>query len=254
MEQTLGGGRAEEGGHAHPPGRFAEEGDLARIAAERRDVVTHPPERGDLVGKPPVAEARPLLAIQPGLIGLLEHRMGEKAEQAQSVVDGDHHHAALARQPPPSVHASRARPGHERPAVDPDHDRSVAPIHSGGPDVEAQAVLRGGLRLTAHERLDLHRGLVGDRTEPIALADAGPRLHRGGRAPAPPACGRRRVGNAGERPRPVALDPADAAPVHLDHTVHNEDLQSDREPADTAGNLATRPTAPPADRMRPART
>src|SRR5664280_2543266 len=75
---------------------------------------------------------------------------------------------------------------------------------------------------------------------------------RAGRAPAPPARGRRGVGNAGERPRPVALDPANPATPHLDHTVHHCDLQLDREPADTSGNLATRPTAPSAhERDRP---
>src|SRR5664280_1668196 len=119
VEQTLGSGCAEQGGHAHPTGRFAEEGHLARIAAERSDVVPHPTERGDLVGQPPVPEARPPLAVQPGLVRVLEHGMGEEAEQAQPVVDGDHHHVALARQPPPSVHTSGPRSRDEGTAVDP---------------------------------------------------------------------------------------------------------------------------------------
>ena len=41
-EESLGGGRAEQRGHAEAPGGLAEDRDVARIATEGGDVVAHP--------------------------------------------------------------------------------------------------------------------------------------------------------------------------------------------------------------------
>ena len=48
-EQPVGAGHGEQRADAHRTGRLAEDGDVAGIAAEGRDVVPHPLEGGDLV-------------------------------------------------------------------------------------------------------------------------------------------------------------------------------------------------------------
>ncbi len=58
---------------------------VVRIAAEPGDVVLYPGESGDLVTQAPVPESGADLAHQL--------RMGQEAEGAQPVIEGDHDHA-----------------------------------------------------------------------------------------------------------------------------------------------------------------
>ena len=55
-EEARGGRRAEQRRHAEPSGGLTEDRDVARIAAEGRDVVAHPPQRGQLVLDAPVPD------------------------------------------------------------------------------------------------------------------------------------------------------------------------------------------------------
>ena len=67
---------------------------FAGIAAEGRDVVAHPGERGDLIEQPGVRGARELFARQLGQV--------QEAERAEPVVDGHHHDVAAPHERPPS--------------------------------------------------------------------------------------------------------------------------------------------------------
>lgn len=132
--------------------RFAEDGDVARVRAEARRVRPHPAQR------------RPL--VREGETGRpAELRMAEQAEDAQPVVHGHDHDAALRGQPVGPVRVARA--AEEAAAVEPDHDGPppTAPAPGGGParrsgDVEVQAVLRAG-RPAGPTRGQLHTARTG---------------------------------------------------------------------------------------------
>ena len=68
--------------HGHAARAFAEDGDVAGVAAEGRDVALHPFERGDHVHHAVVGDR--------GAVGLLrQQRMRERTEAAEAVVDRD---------------------------------------------------------------------------------------------------------------------------------------------------------------------
>ena len=46
VEQTTGGGHAEQGAHLTAAARLTEDGDIRWVAAKLADIVTHPPQRG----------------------------------------------------------------------------------------------------------------------------------------------------------------------------------------------------------------
>ncbi len=52
MEKSLGTRHGEQATHRHAPGAFAKNGDVGRVAAKRRNVVSHPFERCHLVEQP----------------------------------------------------------------------------------------------------------------------------------------------------------------------------------------------------------
>ncbi len=107
---------------------------LLRIAAEGRDVVAHPLQRGDLIEDAVVAGRR-----RTRLGG--QRRMREEAHRPEAIVDGDQHDALL-RQRGAVVPGSRAGAGHQRAAVDPHHDRPrLVGLLGRAPDVEEEAVL-----------------------------------------------------------------------------------------------------------------
>src|SRR4051794_35501400 len=84
VEQALRGRRNHQVDDGATPGGFTENGDIAGVTAEHRDVALDPLEGGDLVHEGIVAE---------WAIGtfLRQCRVGEKAEAAQAVVDGHHY-------------------------------------------------------------------------------------------------------------------------------------------------------------------
>ena len=106
-EQALGPGHGQERADAHGAGRLAEDRDVGRVAAEGRDVVAHPLERGDLVEQAEVRIA----------VGEVEEALG-----ADAVVD---RHADDAVAGEAAAVVGRAGPDLEHAARDPDHDRQA---------------------------------------------------------------------------------------------------------------------------------
>ena len=82
----------------HPPGRLPGDGDLARVAAERGDVVAHPAQRGLLIGQAVVALAR-----------RAQRRVREEPGGPEPVVDRDDDDVALGHQPARVVRCRRCR-------------------------------------------------------------------------------------------------------------------------------------------------
>ena len=199
-------------------GRLAEDGHARRVAPERRDVPLHPAEGGDLVQQAVVAR-RPV----PGLGA--QQRVGEIAERAEAVVDGDQHHAAL-RQPRPVVGDVGAVADGQPAAVDPNQHGGAVVRPRRRPDVQVEAVLVHAVDARVVERP--HRGgqrvLHARRRRLGCVAHALPRrrglrgtppevAHRRGRerhAPVDHDLGAERRGGTGELP---AFDGHDRACV-----------------------------------------
>ena len=191
--------------HAHAAGGFPEDGDVAGIAAERRDVVPNPLQGHDLILQPLVA--RRALGRLGG-----ERRMRKEAEQPKPVVDGNQHHA-LARQRLAIVERRTAAAGNEGAAVDPHHHRRLG-IHRAArrPDVQVQAVLADRnrpLRVEALLGLHLQTRIGIGRGSALAL----PRCRRRRRRPPQLAHRRRRKGDALERHHRVVLVGVSAAHI-----------------------------------------
>ena len=129
VEQPACGRGAEQGAHRGRTGRLAEDGDVARVAAEGPNVAGYPLQRGD-----PVLDGE--VAARAGVV--------EEAERAEPVVERHHGHAALDERTAVPVRHGR-RPVEEAAAVDPDHDRLAGlRVQGGRPDVEVEAVLARG--------------------------------------------------------------------------------------------------------------
>ena len=88
---------------------------LLGIAAEGRDVVAHPAQRGQLVLEAPVPD-------QPVRVGQVP--VTQEAERAEPVVDGHHHGVAVAHEVPAPVEEDRPAARGEAAPVDEDHDRA----------------------------------------------------------------------------------------------------------------------------------
>ncbi len=145
MEQPL---RRREGrehrGLAAAAG-LAEDGDVARVAAERADVVAHPFECVHEVAQPEIRRVRELLARAR------QTRQPEIREGIQPMRDGDHDDVVLPRELGAVVEDRVARARALPAAVKPHHHGPRAAPHLGRPDVEPQAVLAH--RSAARERV-----------------------------------------------------------------------------------------------------
>ena len=193
---ALGDGAVEEPGglrhqhdrhHRPAPGRLAEDGHAAGVAAERRDVVAHPLEARHHVEEPVVARgAVRRLGRQGGV--------GEKAEDVQAVVDG-HHHRALGRQSGAVVDGGRARAAGVAAAVDPVEHRQGLGRLRRRPHVQEEAVL--ALSDALPPALDADRARLAGVAHPVPGHDR----RRG--TPAQLAYGRGRERDALERDDPV---------------------------------------------------
>ena len=132
LEQPLGLGGAHQHADAHATGRLAEDRDIVGVAAELADVIADPLQRRDLVAHAVVAALR-IVAVGQGLVV-------EIAECSETVVDRDHHNVASSGQVLSVVDRRRAGAAGEAAAVDPEHDRTVAVVEAGRPDIEGQAI------------------------------------------------------------------------------------------------------------------
>ena len=162
-EQPGGAGHGQQRADAHRPGRLAEDGDVAGIAAEGADVVPHPLQRGDLVEQAAIGVS----------VAEIEEPIG-----ADPVVDG-HADDAVAGETAAVIPGRRTRAViREHPARDPHHHRLPGRPEVGRPDVEGQAVLAGSASSGGSSSRDL-RGvgrLGGLRAVGERVAHAAPGL------------------------------------------------------------------------------
>ncbi len=200
--------RRHECAHRERSRRLPEDRHVARIAAERGDVVAHPLERRDLIEHPVVARrAAARLARELGV--------REETERAEPVVDRDEHDVPL-RERLAVVPRFGAGASLKPSAVDPHHHRQTI----GGrlcrrPEVQRQAVLAQVLEDDVAEDLSLQAAWPERR----GVANALPRLHRARRLPAQRSNRRRGIRNRLEDPDAAvrarrALDQA-AGRLHL---------------------------------------
>src|SRR5262249_29640470 len=112
-------------------GRFAEDGDVVRIASERGDVVLDPLQREILIE---------VAVVAGGMLWRFggQFRYGEQTEDAQAIVEGNQDQA-VASEGVTIVASLRACADGERAAVDPDHYRQFAGAFRS-PDVESKAI------------------------------------------------------------------------------------------------------------------
>ena len=181
-------------GDVEAAGGLSEDGHIVRIAAERLDLPSYPEEGGGLIEEAFVSVCAQDRGVHP-------------AEHAESVVERDHDDVPGRCQL--AAIDSRLRPGTNgvAAAVDPDHDRALALVAGGCPDVEVEAVLGLGLGRDADQIADIARNLAlhcGGR-ELGRVADAVPGIHRLGRSPAQFADRRLGEGNAAKDKAAVVL-------------------------------------------------
>ena len=145
LEQALVVRAGHLGADAHAASRLAADGDVLRIAAERRNVALHP-AGGELL----IQEAE----VGRG-IGRLRRdlRVAQEAEAVQAVAHRHHHDTAASNTLTVELHLRGV--AHLQTAAEvPDIHRQVLAAVSGRPHVEIQAVL-------AHEELRIHRPFAG---------------------------------------------------------------------------------------------
>lgn len=137
---AVGEGAAEQAArrvHRHEAGDRGRSGGLSRhrdpagIAAERGDVVAHPPERGDLVEQSTV--------VRPGFLTVRGRDVAESLE-AEAVVEGDDHDSVTGQERPVEVGLCGGTEDVGA-AVDPHEHGEPPAVAVRGPDVEAQDVL-----------------------------------------------------------------------------------------------------------------
>ena len=120
--------------HAHAACRLARCRDAVRVATERCNILVYPVDRCNLIVNTVVA------ADALGIFGI-ELRMHKEAECADTVVDGDEHHAVFRKLLAVEL-LFRAAAMRERTAVNPEeHGQLIARLRRcRRPDVQIQAV------------------------------------------------------------------------------------------------------------------
>ena len=233
LEAGAVGGVLRQQGRVLGAARLPHHGDVARIAAERGDVLPHPLQRGAHVLQLPVGEA--------AVGGIGEVRMRQQAQHAQAVVHGDDDHAALGQRS--AVHQRHARgAGAKAPAVQP-HDDGALAVSLRRPDVEREAVFallvldRVDPRHDGTDRLDA-RG-----TEAAGIRHAGRGLDRLRSAKAQRTDRRLRIGDA-----EVAADRAIELPTELarrgaDHEIIVSTAAASPQRGDGNGRTSEQKTA-----------
>ncbi|PBC95393.1 hypothetical protein BX281_3362 [Streptomyces sp. Ag82_O1-15] len=204
-EQALGPRACQQRPDADGPGRLTEHGHPVRVAAEPRDRLPHPLQRGELVAQPGVGrrvrEESVTLHTQPVVDRDEDDTV---ACEGVAVVDG---------------HGRRA--AGQGAAVDPHHDGQPGP--GAGlrcPDVQVETVVAGhhGVGEQPCVRLGV-RGLGRRRPELPRVTHTVPGLGRDGWPEAAGAERRGRVGNAAEDGDPVLVPAAHRSVGSGDHRV-----------------------------------
>jgi hypothetical protein len=173
MEQAFGDRRAEQPADHGGAGGLAEDRDVVRIAAERRDVLLHPLQHGDRV-------TERLVARRVAARLLRQLRVREEAERAEAVVEVDEDDSLLGEVLTVVVRAVAAAFAVGT-AEDPDHHRTpLVGAIGGSPQVEVETVF-AGLRRVGQVDGDVLvrqavrlRGLDADIAERVGVADTFP--------------------------------------------------------------------------------
>ena len=191
VEEALCGRHGCEGGRLRRASGFAPDHDRVRVAAELRDVVVHPPQRGCDIQHPGRSRGGVLLTQQVAQV--------QVSHDAQAVIVGDHDDVVITRQRGPVVH--RVLRGDVRAAiarrkassVRVEHDRPLPAIADAlCPHIQEQAVLAGDRRLPLLWPVGIGR-LNRLRAVEEGVPDATPRFERRRRFEAVRACRGSRV-------------------------------------------------------------
>ena len=110
-------------------GRETEYRDIARVAAECCDVVADPLQCRDLIQQAKVARNSRV------------YLKWRKSEDAESIVDGHHHHVLVQRERAPVESGTAAGAVREGSAVDVKQNRPPRTIERRSPDIEVQTIL-----------------------------------------------------------------------------------------------------------------
>ncbi len=159
-----------EGKDAGAARRFADDGDVAGIAAEGRDVGLHPRQRRHLVEQAEVAGAGEALAVQIGQV--------EVAEGAEAVVDRDEHAAVAAKASPWYQGTAPVPLVNAPPWMNTSTGQRAVPSVVRRPDVQRQAVLAHRPVGQPERRLQQAGSLRRLRPELEGVAHRGPRRRR----------------------------------------------------------------------------
>ncbi len=199
--KSLRAGHAGECADFSAAAGLPEDGDVAGIAAEIRDVIAHPLERLDAIEHAHVARLRILRAAQI--------RQVQVAEYVEPVVHCHHYDVMLGRQVRSAIHLPIAGTRRIAAAVEPHHHRPLAAAGALGPHIHMQTIFRAravGLGLLRHRFRYQYRGVLRrGRAHLKCIANSGPALDFRGRQEAPGAFRRRPVRNAFEH-ADLALD------------------------------------------------
>jgi hypothetical protein len=134
VEETGGLGHRHEDSDLAAAARLPEDGDVARISAEPRDVVADPLECEHHVEHPDIARV--------GHIGRTDIAKVEVAERVEPVADRDDHDVVARRQSRAVIAEVVRRTGRETAAVQPDEHRARrASVERRSPDMHPEAIL-----------------------------------------------------------------------------------------------------------------
>ena len=238
----------QRGEAAHDDGFVEQAGGLRRVhqrvgfaaaagLAEDRHVIGVTAEGGDVVPHPFQGHYQIHLAVVPGAAVaafLAEVRVGDVAERAQSVVDGDQHHALFGEAVRVVVLLGIGGQDRERATVEPDHHRQVFGVLGRG-DVKVQRVFAHAAFVDA-----LQRPVLGGLVRPLhRVAHAVPGFRRHRRSPAQLAQRRLGVGDAQELPGAVVgFEAAQLAAGGADHRTRAGGPAEVRQRVGRVTNLA----------------
>src|SRR5678815_3475115 len=120
MEESLGGRHREQRTDFACATRLAHDRYVIRVAAEGRDVVAHPLQRGHYIQNPGVRRA--------------DLRKVKETKRVETMVDAEHHDIVLPRHVRAVVHRVAAVAAGESAAVQPDHHWTLCiAIEARGP-------------------------------------------------------------------------------------------------------------------------
>jgi hypothetical protein len=133
VEQALCVRHAHQRAHLAAPAGLAEDRHVAGIAAEIRDVVSHPFECGDRVEHPNVAGMRVFLAAQFAQIQISEH--------VEAMIYCHHDDVVLSGKIAAVIHGPVGRGSRVTATVEPHHHGPFAASDTGSPDVQVETIL-----------------------------------------------------------------------------------------------------------------